>query len=139
MPADGRGCATLFRQADPLSQSRQTRIVGEQRRQFRRIQVLAGALRAARGHPLDGSDRPILVAETGVDERFLVGALRVRDHPLRLLAVSSARERVSQKAESLWVEMVLGGGAQRHDPVRDTSLPEPRPAQTLLSQAEVGW
>src|SRR5262249_19633057 len=91
--ADDRSGAMLFRQADPLSQSRQIWIAGKQRRQFRRIQVLAGALRAARGHSLDGIDRPILVAETRVDERFLVGTLWVRDHPLRFFALPSARER----------------------------------------------
>jgi len=34
--------------------------------------------------------------------------------------------------------MRLGGGAQRRDPVLDASLPEPRPAETLRSQADVG-
>ena len=66
---------TLFRQADLLSQRRQARIASEQRRHFRRIQVLSGALRAACRHPLDGIDRPIFVAETGVDERFFIGSL----------------------------------------------------------------
>ena len=64
--AISRNFETLFRQADALSHRRQTRIAGKQRRQFRRIQVLAGALRAAARHPLQGIDRPIFVAETGV-------------------------------------------------------------------------